>query len=347
MRVELWKMFGLGGRLDWYEHNLMQSFTPGTTFQVPRTDRTDATVGFVNVPVTKTVVYEHEFYLLDDLCTVSDSDAERLKLRDKLFALRIEIPDSSLKYDLSTISDSPIHSEDAPGKQAIAARVAEVASGDALEVLSLFCEAYRRAKYQVDSDRGRDLVQSVDLTRRMAAWEFRRGTCFRVSDGSRTISYWLPESKFSVWSGEDNRRLYSDIQTWLRKGTEVAQVSLHDARQALYDGEYSSAVLNSVIAVEAALFPFVISRWKAMGIPKARVDKVKREIGLSQWINVQLTAVTPPNNKPRPDLIGALDRARKLRNDIVHEGRRSVEFGQAQEAVKATERLFAYLATVN
>lgn len=54
----------------------------------------------------------------------------------------------------------------------------------------------------------------------------------------------------------------------------------------------------------------------------------------------------PDANKPRAELIGALNRARKVRNDIIHEKKRDVSYQEARESVESVKELVAYLKSL-
>ena len=106
---------------------------------------------------------------------------------------------------------------------------------------------------------------------------------------------------------------------------------LYYCKAATHHGQqnHREAVLEAVIALEMALSSFARKKWKQQGVSNNAVDRAKRDVTLSMMINIELMALAEPGNKPSLELIGQLNKARKLRNDIVHEGKIEVSETEA------------------
>ncbi len=147
--------------------------------------------------------------------------------------------------------------------------------------------------------------------------------------------------------GRDKTRLRVSIQSCLKDGVDFYRSRLFDAEQALYDGDFALAVVIAAIALEARLSDFVNSEWRRRGVSKNRLDQVDKEIKLSLMVNVELTALAPDANKPSAELVGALDRTRRIRNGIIHDRKTAVAYSNAKESVESVKQLFEYLKDIS
>ena len=343
MRVELNKLFGLSGRISFEELGITQEIEKGVSFSISLRPGFDVIFSVVDIPITKRGTPPEDIYVVNAKLPLGKTDHFPDMLK-QLPALRIEIPSVNLGIDWNALSS--LDSGDRQQAEQDANTAVERLIPDVLNALTRFYEAYRHAKYEVDSEIGRNLTQAIDATRRMPDWEFRMGLYYRVVDGSNEITSWLSAEKSRAWSLESKKRLRSLMQRHLSEGIDFAKSRLFDAEQALYDGDLPMAVVNAVIAFEAALSDFVRDQWRKQGVSKSRVDEADKDISLSLLLNIELMSLSPGNNKPQGELIGRLNTARRLRNDIVHNKKRDVSYKEAKESVESTRQLLSYLGSL-
>jgi hypothetical protein len=121
---------------------------------------------------------------------------------------------------------------------------------------------------------------------------------------------------------------------------------LYYCKAATHHGQqnHREAVLEAIIALEMAISRFVRTKWREHGVSNNAIDAAKRDVTLSMMINIELMSLAELRNKPSSELIGRLNRARQLRNEIVHEARVAVselEAGACLAAVKEALLLIA------
>jgi hypothetical protein len=140
---------------------------------------------------------------------------------------------------------------------------------------------------------------------------------------------------------------FERVMTAIKPGCEYPIWWQYYCKAATLLGQqsYRSAVLESIIALEMALSVFVRRRLTDRGVSKSSFERVKKDITLSLMLNIELTSLAPDDQRPAPEIVGRLNRARKLRNLIVHEGKASVSESEATEAVEAVRLGLKYLST--
>jgi len=343
VHLELNKLFSLSGTLTIEEFGTIAEIGIGGQFSVPLSSGTDAIFSLVHVPITKHGTPPRDVYMVNakwPLGTTSNYP----NIPDHVPALRIEMPSVELNIDWKGLSAHA--SGDRQRAEHDAATAVERLIPDVLHVLTRFYEAYRHAKCELDSEIGSNLTQAIDATRRMPDWEFRMGLCYRVVDGSNEIAKWLPAGKSRAWSWDSANKLRSLLQRYLSKGADFVKSRLFDAEEALYDGDLPMAVVNAVIALEAALSDFVRYQWRNRGVSKSRIDEAEKDISLSLMLNIELMSLSPETNKPQAELLGRLNSARRLRNGIVHNKKRDVSYEEAKESVESVRQLLSYLGSL-
>lgn len=344
MHLELNKLFGLSGALTFEEFGIIGEIGIGAQFSVPLRSGINAQFSFVHIPITKHGTPPGDMYMVNAKWPLGATHNYH-SIPDHVPAVRIEM--SSVKLDIDWTALSSHNSEDRRRAQQDIDIAVEQLIPDVLHALTRFCEAYRHAKYEVDSDIGWDLTQSIDATRRMPDWEFRMGLCYRVADGSNEVAGWLPAGKSRAWSSDSTERLRNLMQRYLSEGVDFAKSRIFDAEEALYDGDLPMAVVSAVIALEAALSDFVRDQWRNRGVSKSRIEETEKDISLSLMLNIELTSLAPETNKPQAELLGRLNCARRLRNDIVHNEKRDVSHEEAKESVESVRQLLSYLRSLS
>jgi hypothetical protein len=117
---------------------------------------------------------------------------------------------------------------------------------------------------------------------------------------------------------------------------------LGEARSSWEDGEYEFAFLQAVIAAEIATMRAIRDVCKLRGVSQAKLNDLRREMTYSLGLNIHLQLCFEGDAGPSKDLIQAMNQARSLRNDLMHEGifkldRLAVNklLGETREYVKA------------
>ena len=120
---------------------------------------------------------------------------------------------------------------------------------------------------------------------------------------------------------------------------------LYYCKAATHHGQqnHREAVLEAIIALEMALSIFVRKKWKQRGVSQNRIDLAKRDVTLSMMMNIELMALTDDDRKPSSELIGRLNNARRLRNDIVHEGRIDVSESEGHECISSVKEALLFM----
>jgi hypothetical protein len=107
---------------------------------------------------------------------------------------------------------------------------------------------------------------------------------------------------------------------------------------------HREAVLEAIIALEMALSKFVRIKWGERGVSNSALKKADRDITLSMMTNIELMALSDPERKPPSELIGRLNQARKLRNEIVHQGKINVLETEASVCLKSVKEALLFLS---
>ena len=114
----------------------------------------------------------------------------------------------------------------------------------------------------------------------------------------------------------------NSLIAYLNDAKEIDDVKklLFSARSYLDGGVLRPGLLHIVIACEMATQRFVHKALEATGVSKTKLDEMENYLTFSLMLNAILQAVTPPDMKPDKELIGAINEARKARNDLMHRG---------------------------
>lgn len=337
MQLELNRLFGLHGLLTLDETSLIQEIGMNAQFSIRLRSGADVLYSLIYLPITRQGTPPSDIYVVNGKLPLGGTNSYP-GIRNEVPALCMKISPVGLSIDWRALETM----EPLVAQSSVAMEIERIMP-TVFEALTRFYEAYRHAKHEVDSETGSDLTQAIDATRRMPDWEFRDGLCYQVADGPNVFAGWVIGGKVRGWNDASTQKLCHLIQQYMTRGVDFAQSRLFDAEESLYDGDLPMAIVNAVLALETALSEFVMSGWRARGVSGSRIDESKRDISLAVMINIELTALAPQTNKPRAELIGALNRARKVRNAVVHENKRDVHYNEARESVESVKELLAYL----
>jgi hypothetical protein len=101
--------------------------------------------------------------------------------------------------------------------------------------------------------------------------------------------------------------------------TDVDQL-LDEAKSSFEDGEYEFAFLQAVIASEISTARAIRAECEKRGVSKNKLHDNRKEMTYSWALNIGLPLCFPPDVRPRAELISAMNSARSMRNDLMHEG---------------------------
>lgn len=111
-------------------------------------------------------------------------------------------------------------------------------------------------------------------------------------------------------------------------------------------GHYELAIVQLCVACEITLSQKYWSFLKGRGVSNSKLNENKKEITFSQLLNVHLFAMRDPSTLADSErILGTINWARKMRNEVVHEGKPEEELTTAKVigAIDAAEKLSAFL----
>lgn len=118
------------------------------------------------------------------------------------------------------------------------------------------------------------------------------------------------------------------------------------ARSYAEGGLLEFALLQLVIAAEVATARFVHKMMFNCGVSKSKIRELKNDLTFSMMLNLNVIALSPPTMKPDPGLLGKINEARKLRNDLMHEGEFQCSKDYLRELHQNVQAYVAYLDRV-
>ncbi len=128
-----------------------------------------------------------------------------------------------------------------------------------------------------------------------------------------------------------------------RVDPQPSRRALRMARSYVHAGAYELAILLLAIAVEAATARYVHHRLRQEGVSNARLSDLEADLTFSIMLNAQVMALAPASSKPDSQLIGDVDRIRRLRNDVMHKALFAVRRPELQRLVERAELYIEYL----
>jgi hypothetical protein len=121
------------------------------------------------------------------------------------------------------------------------------------------------------------------------------------------------------------------------------QSLLNTAQGFLDGGIYEYMLLISVVAAEVATQRFVHKRLLTSGVSKKKLDEADKNLTYSMMLNLMLHALTHESKKPGKALIGKMNRARTLRNEYIHTGKRPEDRNEIIDLFQETKSFVNYL----
>ena len=105
---------------------------------------------------------------------------------------------------------------------------------------------------------------------------------------------------------------------------------------------FKYALLDSFISAETAIMKFVNKLKLENGVSKNKLDDYKEEVSISYVINIEIPFLVENLTDDERSVLGRINRVRKIRNDVVHNGKNVTE-QEAREAINAVFDLLKFI----
>ena len=128
---------------------------------------------------------------------------------------------------------------------------------------------------------------------------------------------------------------------------DPALKALRSAASFIQAGALDFALLLTAVAVEVATSQYVNGRLRQEGVSKTKLSELKADLTFNIMLNTQVTPLAPSGNKPDIQLLGAMNRLRKLRNDYMHYGVFAVTREEVVKLAAEAEKFVSYLHEVS
>jgi hypothetical protein len=114
----------------------------------------------------------------------------------------------------------------------------------------------------------------------------------------------------------------------------------HEA--AYYRNNFRYALLEDFAVVEVCVSRFLNISKISRGVSKGKLKEYESEVPMAYKLNIELPLLLDNINTKEREVIGNVDKLRKLRNAVIHTGR-PVSEAEAKESVRVTGALFDML----
>ncbi len=104
---------------------------------------------------------------------------------------------------------------------------------------------------------------------------------------------------------------------------------------------YKYALLECFFIVENVVYNYIEEKKIAKGISRNKLKEASNRVGISYLLNIELPILIDNYDDTAKNLISSLDKIRKIRNDVVHNGD-SVSEEEAENAISATVEMLNY-----
>lgn len=157
-------------------------------------------------------------------------------------------------------------------------------------------------------------------------------TLFRAALGSSTYT-------------KEDEELFRAAVSGANKNDD-AVLFLRSAKSYIEGGTLHLALLQLAIAAEIATMRYVHSEYIRRGVSKTKLQERQSEISFGIMLNLEVIALAPPSRPPDRQLLGRVDRLRKLRNDLMHNGKFGASLLELRQMHAAVKQYVAYLREI-
>lgn len=112
------------------------------------------------------------------------------------------------------------------------------------------------------------------------------------------------------------------------------------------NNNYKYALLESFIVAESLISRLLRKIKLEKGVSKGKLEDYETEVGIGYQINVEIPVLFDDLTNDERQILGNVDKIRKVRNKVVHEGI-SVSEETALEAINSVSNLIAMFSTRN
>lgn len=137
---------------------------------------------------------------------------------------------------------------------------------------------------------------------------------FKFRDLTESIPAFDENSIINI-SNKLRKLLSSDF---LLNSNETKESIIRIGRDIDVYSNFKFGLLDSFIMCESLISTFLRDIKIAKGVSRSKLDKFEKEIPVSYLINIELPSFITDMTEKEKQLIGDLNRVRKLRNDVVH-----------------------------
>ncbi|MBU0686767.1 MAG: hypothetical protein KKB81_02785 [Candidatus Margulisbacteria bacterium] len=108
-------------------------------------------------------------------------------------------------------------------------------------------------------------------------------------------------------------------------------------------GNWTQALLQSVFAIDICVSKFTTKMLIDLGVSKNKLDEHGKDMTFSHVLNIDFVAVCPENKKPSKDLLGKINSARKLRNNLAHGKVAEATIEEAHSAFNVVSEMIEFI----
>ncbi|OGK27689.1 hypothetical protein A3B50_04170 [Candidatus Roizmanbacteria bacterium RIFCSPLOWO2_01_FULL_40_42] len=119
-----------------------------------------------------------------------------------------------------------------------------------------------------------------------------------------------------------------------------------NANQYLYQTEYRHSVLESIIALELVVSDFIRKVCRKKNISSKAIESYIRDVGLTGNIDTTLRILLSGNQIPDAITLRKCKTSIKIRNAIVHKGKKDVNEKEARDSLEYSKKLIQFLTTL-
>lgn len=137
----------------------------------------------------------------------------------------------------------------------------------------------------------------------------------------------------------------NEVQQALTSNIEFkpSEIFLLNAKDGLVREDWRKAVLESVIALESAVYNFISGRLEKAGVSKSKRNEFLKDCGIATSIDILLKILLSDEETISDDLVQKCKSAINIRNKIVHNSLNDVPRNVSEQGVIAIEEVIKLL----
>jgi hypothetical protein len=172
----------------------------------------------------------------------------------------------------------------------------------------------------------------------------RLGTTREVIFKDETISFPYARERTFEFDISVATQQVSEFASTNRTVSLALELFLRAHEAAYYRRNFRYALLEAFTAVEVCVSRFLNTAMISRGVSKGKLEEYESEVSMAYKLNIELPLLLNNINNKEREVIGSVDKLRKLRNAVIHTGRPVSEV-EAKESVRVTGALFDMLVS--